>query len=380
MKKLLFDLIATQPSPMARFHGGAQYAKTIFLMAVDRGITQFDCIYDHNLELSEDIRFACAEHNIKCISINQLSEVQEVILQGGYDAFYSSLPYEYINLSIGKTIFIMDVLGLRELEMPTDKYEITYRDSLLSKIKLIIRKLFFEKRTLDKNKKKYIDLLKIKHKHILTISNHSKYSLLNFFPFLRPDEITVNYAPIDFSDFTPQPNNKGDYFLLVSANRWIKNNIRAILALDQLFSEAKLKDKKVVVLGLPNDHLVKLKNRSKFVFKDYVEINELKDFYRHAYCFIYPSLNEGFGYPPLDAMKYGTPVLASAISAIPEVCNNAALYFNPFSIAEIRNRILQIDDDQQLYSKLQHLGVNRLEELKANQECMVNNLLKIIFS
>jgi glycosyltransferase involved in cell wall biosynthesis len=190
----------------------------------------------------------------------------------------------------------------------------------------------------------------------------------------------VNYAPIDFSDFTPQPNNKGDYFLLVSANRWIKNNIRAILALDQLFSEAKLKDKKVVVLGLPNDHLVKLKNRSKFVFKDYVEINELKDFYRHAYCFIYPSLNEGFGYPPLDAMKYGTPVLASAISAIPEVCNNAALYFNPFSIAEIRNRILQIDDDQQLYSKLQHLGVNRLEELKANQECMVNNLLKIIFS
>ena len=59
---------------------------------------------------------------------------------------------------------------------------------------------------------------------------------------------------------------------------------------------------------------------------------------------VYPSLNEGFGYPPLEAMHEGCPVIASAIASIPEVCGDAVMYFNPFLISEIKMRILQMED------------------------------------
>ncbi|WP_419213229.1 glycosyltransferase [Maribacter sp. X9] len=380
MKKLLFDLIATQPSPEARFHGGGQYAKMIFLKAIEQGFKDFDCVYNPNIELGADIKIACKLYTINLIPVNHVEEVEKVIQQGNYDAFYSSLPYQYLNIKIGKTIFIMDVLGLREIEMPKDKVERFYRKNLFSKLKLIIRNIFFEKNRFKKKEQKYRKLLEIRNKHILTISYHSKYSLLNFFPFLDSNDITVNYAPIDFSDFKKNSEEiKGDYFLLVSANRWIKNNHRAIIALDQLFSEGKLENKKVIVLGSSKVNSLKIKNSDKFIFKGYVGEEDLKIFYKNAYCFIYPSLNEGFGYPPIEAMKYKTPVLASAISAIPEICGNAVLYFNPFSIYEIRNRILQINEDKLIYANLQSKGIIRLEELQENQKLMITNLLKIIF-
>ena len=60
--------------------------------------------------------------------------------------------------------------------------------------------------------------------------------------------------------------------------------------------------------------------------------------------FIYPSINEGFGYPPLEAMSKSIPVAASAVCSIPEVCGDAALYFNPYDIEEIANRIVQLAD------------------------------------
>ena len=73
-------------------------------------------------------------------------------------------------------------------------------------------------------------------------------------------------------------------------------------------------------------------NKEKFHFLDYVDYATLENYFNDAFCFVYPSLNEGFGYPPIQAMKYGTPVIASAISSIPEVCQNAVCYFNPFSM------------------------------------------------
>ena len=76
----------------------------------------------------------------------------------------------------------------------------------------------------------------------------------------------------------------------------------------------------------------------------YVDDNVLHQLYHDAYCLIYPSLNEGFGYPPVEAMSFGVPVIASSFTSIPEICDYAALYLNPFSIEEIMNRIIKITD------------------------------------
>lgn len=73
----------------------------------------------------------------------------------------------------------------------------------------------------------------------------------------------------------------------------------------------------------------------------------LKSYYAHAQSFIYPSLYEGFGIPPLEAMACGAPVIVSAIPPLQEVCQDAALYVNPNDerdIADKINRILQDDN------------------------------------
>jgi len=54
---------------------------------------------------------------------------------------------------------------------------------------------------------------------------------------------------------------------------------------------------------------------------------ELADLYSHAHALVYPSLYEGFGFPPLEAMQFGTPVIAANASSIPEICGDAAVYF-----------------------------------------------------
>ena len=88
--------------------------------------------------------------------------------------------------------------------------------------------------------------------------------------------------------------------------------------------------------------------------------------YAGAYAFIYPTLNEGFGYPPLEAMKYGVPVITTAFSSIPEICGDAVLYSNPYSIEEIANRILQLEDEK-LYSVLKKKSMERYNWILGKQ-------------
>jgi glycosyltransferase involved in cell wall biosynthesis len=71
----------------------------------------------------------------------------------------------------------------------------------------------------------------------------------------------------------------------------------------------------------------------------YVNDGELRALYEHAACFVHPSLYEGFGLPPLEAMRCGCPVLASDAASIPEVCGDAALYCDARSPAEIARKL-----------------------------------------
>lgn len=71
----------------------------------------------------------------------------------------------------------------------------------------------------------------------------------------------------------------------------------------------------------------------------YISDEKLKALYQHAHCFVYPSIYEGFGIPPLEAMRNGCPVIASSSSALPETCGDAALYCNPHSVDDIARKL-----------------------------------------
>jgi glycosyltransferase involved in cell wall biosynthesis len=83
---------------------------------------------------------------------------------------------------------------------------------------------------------------------------------------------------------------------------------------------------------------------------------ELKALYRHATAFVFPSLYEGFGLPPLEAMACGCPVAAAQAASMPEVCGDAALYFDPQSVDAITGALQRLLTDEALREELRAAG------------------------
>ncbi len=91
-----------------------------------------------------------------------------------------------------------------------------------------------------------------------------------------------------------------------------------------------------------------------------VSNHELSIFYQHAEALVLPSLYEGFGLPPLEAMSCGCPVIASNAASLPEVCGSGALYVLPENPFDIANKMNQVFVDKQLKNKLVHEGCHNL--------------------
>lgn len=354
--RLLFDIVATQPCGSVKRHGGGKYGEIILFRMIERRIS-FWAVYDSRLWLNPDVLSACKKAKVPLIDIAG-KKIDDIVKENRINVMYSCLPEIFSSLTACK--MIGTIHGLRLIEIPFDfitEYHRngTYFPGLFKSVKSEI-----DGKRREKAKEKFKRIFDKKNFEFVTVSNHSKYSILSQFPQLKKSKINVFYSPSTISTrIVKKINNGKKYFLMVSANRIDKNVIRGVIALDQMFSDGMLCDYEVIVTGYTNKHQkwwkqllkpvkdffwYKIKNKDKFIFKDYVSEDELSSLYANAYALLYPSLNEGFGYPPLEAMYYGVPVVASAIASIPEVCGDAALYFTPFSIEEIKNRLLMISN------------------------------------
>jgi glycosyltransferase involved in cell wall biosynthesis len=117
-----------------------------------------------------------------------------------------------------------------------------------------------------------------------------------------------------------------------------KNLTRAIKAWSMLPDELKSNYPLVIAGtdGWKNQEIEDtIKENSSIHITEYVDDRTLANLYSGASLFLYPSLYEGFGLPPLEAMACGTPVLASNSSCIPEICGSGAVFFNPFDEEEL---------------------------------------------
>lgn len=88
----------------------------------------------------------------------------------------------------------------------------------------------------------------------------------------------------------------------------------------------------------------------------YVSDEELRALYESAMCFVFPSIYEGFGIPPLEAMQCGCPVLAARAASIPEVCGDAALYFDPHDAKQLSDLLIRLAGDAELRAELSARG------------------------
>ena len=179
-------------------------------------------------------------------------------------------------------------------------------------------------------------------------------------------EVKVFYSPnTSLREASSKVINGEKYFLSVSGRVWIKNVLRSIMAFDNLVTNNLVKGIKYVITGAtPSDFKYNIKNPSAFEFLGYVDDTKLESLYANAYAFVYPSLSEGFGYPPLEAMRYSIPVIASPLSSVAQILDTGALYFNPFSIEEIMNRMMMIlrEDYHQEFSKRGYLQYLKVKE------------------
>ena len=97
-------------------------------------------------------------------------------------------------------------------------------------------------------------------------------------------------------------------------------------------------------------------------FLGFIPFETLRAFYQSAVCFAFPSLNEGFGLPPLEAMACGTPVLASNVSSLPEVLGDAALLVSPEKVFEIAHGLKELILNEGLRGALIEQGYRKVKE------------------
>ncbi len=94
----------------------------------------------------------------------------------------------------------------------------------------------------------------------------------------------------------------------------------------------------------------------------FVPIDVLRIFYDLAKIFVFPSLYEGFGLPPLEAMAHGTPVVTSNTSSVPEVVGNAAVLVNAENVFEIMRALLRVLLDTSLRERLKQRGYEQVRK------------------
>jgi glycosyltransferase involved in cell wall biosynthesis len=190
-------------------------------------------------------------------------------------------------------------------------------------------------------------------KAVIAISRHVKESLVERMS-VEPDRVEVIHLGLDHDLFRPGDEPR-EPFLLYPANPWPhKNHERLFEALTKLRRE-----RPGLRLVLTGTGLERMSPPAGVEVRGRVPREQLAALYRRAAAVVFPSLYEGFGQPPLEAMASGCPVACSTAGALPEVCGNAARYFDPLSVDEMVESVLTVLDDP---DRLVQRGLERAAE------------------
>lgn len=224
---------------------------------------------------------------------------------------------------------------------------------------------------------------------IITVSNYSKNDIVNTFNYPSKKIFVTHlasesiYKPIDKQKcklFIKKNYSINSDFILYIGGYSPRKNLSSLIKSFYLITKFYNKNIKLIIGGkkgisypIYKNLVQKLKLEDKVIFTGFIPINHLPYFYNAASLFVFPSLYEGFGLPPLEAMACGTPVIASNKTSIPEVLMNGAYYINPMDINNMSNAIIKVLEDKSLKDKLIQNGIKRAKQL-----CWENTVISTI--
>ena len=418
MTRLVFDLIAAQPEGSSPVSGGGEYARRVFAALAERtrgggsegvaGTVSVEAVARSDRPLDPSVEDVAAVAGITIHRVASAGDVGGLLVSRGATRFFSALPLRYAREGGGSggggggggfipptCEFVYTIHGLRPLELPGDTDQLRYAtrgaDVLRHLIPRLTPRAYHRRRS-----EQFRALFSLaERQRVITVSRHTRGALLAAFPELSEHPVEMLYSPASprlpdvasVEPSTPEGLSSGGYYLVITANRWGKNGARAVDALRALYRTGLVEVPTVLVgadtHGKTVPYIRRLRRSPEaahFRLSGYLSRPKLEALYRHARALVFPTLNEGFGYPPLECMACGTPVITSGINSIPELVGDAALLCNPWSVSEIASRILQIEREPDTVARLRRAGPVRAGEVAVEQKRMLDRLVEILLA
>jgi glycosyltransferase involved in cell wall biosynthesis len=340
---------------------GARYLETVRSRIGGEGI--FRAFYDAQIETMARSFPITARSLPFTVSIRALEVLQRTILyqkldQNTVDVFHSpylQFPPRQVTGTIPRVLTVYDLIPILAPR---------YTDGGLTR-----------------SLKGVIENIDREQDSVICISEYTKKEFIEYTK-MSPDRVFVTPLAAD-EHFHPVPDDAAVmrcrkrygipdciYFLTLAELQPRKNLSRLITAFIRFLSESRKKDVYLVLVGSHGwkyDEIFKTIERfseyqDKIVFTGYVQEEDLASIYSGALLFIYPSLYEGFGLPPLEAMQCGVPVIASNSTSIPEVVGTAALLVDPLNIDEMCSSMKTLLDDESLRKQLREKGLQQARQ------------------
>lgn len=214
---------------------------------------------------------------------------------------------------------------------------------------------------------------------IITVSEYSKKDILKFFPhfpseniFVTPLAANENFKPLDKEKCLDKVNKRFNFkesFILYIGGFSLRKNVKALIdSFNKIYKNLN-KDYKLLIVGSLRDEGLKLKSyveslpiKDKIIFTGFIEDSYLPILYNGATLFVYPSLYEGFGLPPLEAMSCKTAVLTTNKTSIPEVVPFKESLVSLKRPADLAKKLEKLLNDEALRRRLENLSYERSKE------------------
>ncbi len=363
---VLIDLFFSQPGP----HGGGEYSKAVFkelvAAAARRGDVQVWAAIDPAQFIDEWVWQLCRDLAVNVVAVKSFAEITALVNTGGFQSFFAPAivvytGYEYmtrvggeLGFEANSTRVVGSLLDLRDLELASDWERIATarREAGCSCERGLAASAWRAER--ERQESLAAELAGMyrgicRHPALDTLVTISDYSAASIHQRLGTARgIEVLFAPEKdrpAPEAFPLPGidpGRDDFAICVTAGRIEKNAASAVAAFDRLCSEPgfaaehpRLRLVLVGINGLDDIGLGRLNHPERFITLPHLSAPRLEYLYREARFLLYPSFNEGFGYPPLEAMAHGTPSVVADNTAIPEVCGTAAVMCDPFDVSSI---------------------------------------------